>query len=105
MKYSLVSRLFVLAIGFVCLLVISTNALAVDITPGYIAVGCFTGVFKSDGVTLLKDGDIVQCLYAGPDGKIDPPNADGTAGGDDVLLELAFEPGKYSTVIGASFPC
>jgi hypothetical protein len=100
MKHSLSSRLVVIAIGMACFLGIYANAQA-----EYIAVGCFTGVFKSDSVTLLKDGNIVQCLYAGKDGTIDPPNADGTAGGDDVLLELAFEPGKItSTVIGASFP-
>ena len=99
MKHSLSSRLVVIAIGMACFLGIYASAQA-----EYIAVGCFTGVFKSDSVTLLKDGDIVQCLYAGKDGTIDPPNADGTAGGDDVLLELAFDPGKYSTVIGASFP-
>jgi len=99
MKHSLSSRLLVIAIGMVCFLGIYASAQA-----EYIAVGCFTGVFMSDGVTLHKDGNIVQCLYAGKDGTIDPPNADGTAGGDDVLLKLAFEPGKYSTVIGASFP-
>jgi len=99
MKHYLSSRLVLIVLGMACFLGIHASAQA-----EYIAVGCFTGVFQSDGVTLLKDGDIVQCLYAGPDGKIDPPNTDGTAGGDDVLLKLAFETGKYSTKIGASFP-
>ena len=99
MKHSLRSRLVVIVIGLACFLGMYASAQA-----EYIAVGCFTGVFKSDSVTPLKDGDILQCLYAGKDGTIDPPNADGTAGGDDVLLKLAFEPEKYSTVIGASFP-
>jgi hypothetical protein len=99
MKHSLSSRLVLIVFGMACYLGIYTSAQA-----EYIAVGCFSGVFQSDSVTLLKDGDIVQCLYAGPDGKIDPPNTDGTAGGDDVLLKLAFEKGKNSTVIGASFP-
>ncbi len=98
MKHSLGSRLALIAIGMACFLGIYASAQA-----EYIAVGCFTGVFKSDSVTLLKDGNIVQCLYS-PDDTIDPPNADGSPGGDDVLLELAFDPGKSSTVIGASFP-
>ena len=85
MKHSLSSRVVVIVIGLACFLGMYASAQA-----EYIAVGCFTGVFESDGVTLLKDGDIVQCLYAGPDGKIDPPNTDGTAGGDDVLLRLSI---------------
>jgi hypothetical protein len=99
MKHSLSSRLVLIVVGMACFLGIYANAQA-----EYIAVGCFTGVFQGDGRTLLKDGNIVQCLYAGPDGYIDPPNTDGTAGNDDVLLELAFDAGEYSTVIGASFP-
>ena len=98
MKHSLSSRLVLIVVGMACFLGIYANAQA-----EYIAVGCFTGVFQGDG-TPLKDGNIVQCLYAGPDGYIDPPNTDGTAGNDDVLLELAFDAGEYSTVIGASFP-
>jgi hypothetical protein len=70
----------------------------------FFAAGCFTGVFYSDNATLLADGALVQCLSAGPDGRIDPPRADGSAGGDDVLLRIAFQPPRYFTVIGTSFP-
>lgn len=98
MKHSLSSRFAVMAIGMACFLGIYASAQA-----EYIAVGCFTGVFQSNSVTLLKDGNIVQCLYS-PDDTIDPPNTDGSPGGNDVLLELAFDAGEYSTVIGTSFP-
>jgi hypothetical protein len=34
----------------------------------------------------------VQCIYAGPDGEIDPPDTDGSTTGDDVLLETVEYP-------------
>jgi hypothetical protein len=88
-----------MAMGCICLLGFSTTVQA-----KYFAAGCFTGVFYSDNVTLLADGSIIQCLSAGPDGRIAPPRADGTPGGDDVVLRVAFQLPTYYTVIGTSFP-
>ena len=68
MKHSLRSRVIVIVIGLACFMGMYASAQA-----EYIAVGCFTGVFESDGVTPLKDGDILQCLYAGKDGKLTRP--------------------------------
>ncbi len=99
MKKQVFKKLFLMALVGTCLLVFHSSAQA-----KFFAAGCFTGVFYSDNVTLLADGSIVQCLYAGPDGRIDPPRADGTAGGDDVLLKAAFQPPQYYTTIGTSFP-
>ena len=99
MKKNLSKKLVLMVLAGTCLLVFHSSAQA-----KFFAAGCFTGVFYSDNVTLLADGAIVQCLYAGTDGRIDPPSADGTAGGDDVLLKVAFQPPTYYTVIGTSFP-
>jgi hypothetical protein len=46
----------------------------------------------------------VQCIYAGPGGTIDDPAANGTAGGDDALLETEEYPGQFFTAIGEGFP-
>lgn len=43
-------------------------------------------VFDKDGITKLKVGDIVQYIYSGRNGIIDPPGSNGGASGDDVLL-------------------
>lgn len=45
------------------------------------------GVYEIDTVTPLSTGDLVQLIWAGPDGLIDPPSVDGTPGGDDVILD------------------
>jgi hypothetical protein len=99
MKKQLSKKLLLIALAGTCLLVFYSSAQA-----KFFAAGCFTGVFYSDNVTLLADGSIVQCLYAGPDGRVDPPRADGAPGGDDVLLKVAFQPLYFYTVIGTSFP-
>ncbi|MEE9463341.1 MAG: hypothetical protein V3V53_16000 [Bacteroidales bacterium] len=88
---------------------------------GYADAGTFsTGgrVLNADGVTPLpgtglkgKDSadpdqpyGYIQCIYAGADDAIDPPNADGTTTGDDVLLETAEFPGQFFTAVGEGFP-
>ncbi|MDJ0765845.1 MAG: MopE-related protein [Myxococcota bacterium] len=89
--------------------------LSVDLSTafaGNIELKSSTGVVESDGATpLLGDGfagpeddDLVQCLYAGPDGLIDPADSQGYPTGDDVLLETAEFPGVFNTVIGEGFP-
>ncbi|MCA9873055.1 MAG: hypothetical protein KC441_05355 [Anaerolineales bacterium] len=45
------------------------------------------GVYESDGNTILETGDLVQLLWAGPDGLVDPPLPDGSPTGDDQLLD------------------
>ncbi len=45
------------------------------------------GVVKnSDNSTLLPVNCIIQAIWVGPNGIIDSPNADGSPGGDDVLV-------------------
>jgi hypothetical protein len=46
----------------------------------------------------------IQCIYAGADGTIDPPNTDGSTTGDDVLLGTAEFPGQFFTAVGEGFP-
>jgi hypothetical protein len=99
MKKNVLKKLVFMGFSGFCFLCLYSSAEA-----KFFAAGCFTGVHYSDNVTLLADGSIVQCLYAGPDGRIDPPKADGTPGGDDMLLKVAFQPALYYTVIGTSFP-
>lgn len=103
MKRFIFRGLLVLTLGIAGLLGNPAITLADDSASGYFATGCFSGVFKSDAVTPIKNGSIVQCIYAGPDGMIDPPKANGEPGGDDVPLELALDQETF-TVIGASFP-
>jgi len=44
-----------------------------------------TGLMDED-YAFLEEGDLVQLIYAGPDGQIDPPRMDnGLPSGDDVL--------------------
>jgi hypothetical protein len=45
------------------------------------------GVYDSDDITPLQGGDLLQLIYAGPDGEIDPPTASGASTDDDVLLD------------------
>jgi len=45
---------------------------------------------------------IVQCIYTGPNGTIDPPEADGNPTGDDVLL--VANSGLNFAVVGEGFP-
>jgi hypothetical protein len=69
-------------------------------------------VFDSDGLIALPgdglsgsgDDGYVQLIDAGPDGMINPPDADGSPTGDDALLETAEYPGQLFTVIGEGFP-
>ena len=82
-------------------------------TAGIIGVRSSTGVKNSDGASYLQ-GDgftnpgadcMVQCIYAGADGVINPPNpADGSPTGDDQLLEMEEVAGRYYTVIGEGYP-
>ena len=46
----------------------------------------------------------IQCLYAGADGSIDPPNEDGSPGGDEFLLMTEEYTGQYYTAVGEGFP-
>lgn len=45
----------------------------------------------------LEDGDWVYAAWTGPDGEIDPPDARGLPGGDDVKLPVASERIEYSS--------
>ena len=44
------------------------------------------GVYNSDNTTVLATGNLVQLIWAGPNGQIDPPSYDGTPSCDDVVL-------------------
>lgn len=79
---------------------------------GVIEVRSSTGIKNSDGDYLTGDGFIgsgpdclVQCIYAGADGLINPPNPlDGSPTGDDQALEMEEIAGRYYTVIGEGYP-
>jgi hypothetical protein len=103
------------------LLVIMPVLLGMFYFFGYADAGTFSAIGKvtdADGVTNLPGTGLsdlasadpdqpygyIQCIYAGADGKIDPPNADGTITGDDVLLETAELPGQFFTAVGEGFP-
>ena len=82
-------------------------------SAGTIGVRSSTGVQNSDGTTPLQGNGlskagadcIVQCIYVGKDGVINPPNTDtGGTTGDDQALELADTPGQFYTVIGEGYP-
>ena len=47
----------------------------------------YTGTgLMDENFALLEEGDLIQLIYAGPDGQIDPPQLmNGMPGGDDVL--------------------
>jgi len=57
-----------------------------------------------NGLPITGPEGYVQCLYAGAGGTVDNPNPDGSAGGDDVLLETAEYPGQFFTAVGEGFP-
>ncbi|MBK8432678.1 MAG: choice-of-anchor D domain-containing protein [Chloroflexi bacterium] len=46
------------------------------------------GVYDQTNTAVLAQGDLVQLIWTGPNGQIDPPNYDGTPSGDDVLLDI-----------------
>jgi hypothetical protein len=82
-------------------------------TTGYAAtiqISSSTGIRNSDGVTPLVGNGLggnshyIQCIYSGPDARIDPPESNGQPTGDDVLLETEEYPGQRFTVIGEGFP-
>ena len=91
------------------------------ISFGFASAGTFSAkgeAFDSDGITSLPGTGLsdmvtadpeqpygyVQCIFAGPDGEIDPPDTDGSTTEDDVLLETAEYPGQFFTAIGEGFP-
>ena len=47
------------------------------------------GVYEADDVTVLPTGALAQLIWAGPDGAINQPQADGQPGGDDQLLDTS----------------
>ncbi len=61
-----------------------------------------TGILDTDGITFLKgnvmssSGDLVQLIWAGPNGLADEPDSLGNATGDDAILD--------STFIGYGYP-
>ncbi len=72
---------------------ISTALLAPDV-PVPFDWGSFSssghstyGVYDDDNVTTLQTGDLALLIWAGADGRIDPPNPDGSPGGDDMMLD------------------
>jgi hypothetical protein len=90
-------------------------------TLGYVNADTFSAIGKvldSDSVTSLPGTGLtvlasatqgqsfgyVQCIYAGPDGLIDTPIADGGTTGDDVLLETSEYQGQFFTAVGEGFP-
>lgn len=83
-----------------------------SVAAGVIGVRSSSGIKNSDGNYLAGDGFLgseadclVQCIYAGADGIIDPPHtADGSTTGDDQLLELEEFSGRFYTVIGEGYP-
>lgn len=108
-----VSKVMVLVLTIVCL--------GMFCTFGFANAGTLSAsgtVFNSDGVTPLPGTGLanlgsadpalpygyVQCIYAGPDGEIDPPDTDGSTTDDDVLLEAAEYSGQFFTAIGEGFP-
>jgi len=72
---------FVLIIGFI-------SVLHAQNYQGSIATTDFTTgltILQPDNVTGVPDGWICQIIIPGLDGVIDPPNTDGSPGGDDLL--------------------
>jgi hypothetical protein len=80
-----------------------------------IEVSCSSGIKNSDSTTLLTgDGTVrdtpptcvVQFLWAGPDGAIDPPSSavSGDPTDDDVLLSTESNPAEKLARIGIGFP-
>ena len=47
----------------------------------------------------LENGNWVYAAWVGPDGEIDPPQADGYPGGDDLLLPLSVNHMEYSSFL------
>ncbi|KAF0134713.1 MAG: hypothetical protein FD145_430 [Candidatus Saganbacteria bacterium] len=92
--YNIYNRIkwLVLVITGVLMLSVSAQAAYFSINAGAEnnQVGVGGGkVYNQNGVVAgneLAVGCIIQYIYAGPNGTIDPPNQDGTVGGDDILL-------------------
>lgn len=45
------------------------------------------GVYDYDNLTPLQTGDMAQLIWTGANGIINPPNPDGSPGGDDLMLD------------------
>ena len=91
------------------------------ISFGFASAGTFSAkgtAFNSDDTTPLPGTGLsdlveadpeqpygyVQCIFAGADGEIDPPDTDGSATDDDVSLETAEYPGQFFTAVGEGCP-
>jgi hypothetical protein len=91
------------------------------ISFGFASAGTFSAngkAFDSDGTSPLPGTGLsdlvtadpeqaygyVQCIFAGADGEIDPPDTDGSITDDDVLLETAEYPGQFFTAVGEGYP-
>ncbi len=86
-------------------------AVAVQVDAATVQVSARAGVVRADTSPLQGRGfdsespaDVVQCIYAGPDGIIAPAGLDGMPTGDDVLLYLTERPTTPYTVVGEGFP-
>lgn len=67
-----------------------------ELPPSSISWGSFDsegstayGVYNSDNITPLQPGCLAQLIWAGPDGRIDPPMGNGLPSGDDELFDTS----------------
>jgi len=67
-----------------------------DCYGGVEADGQYWKLFDHEGGP-LEDGDWVYAAWAGPDGQIDPPDAQGNPTGDDIKIPVASERIEYSS--------
>ncbi len=77
----------------------------VSVEPPALRAHNLSGAITDWGDRLLSgdggtDSCMVQVVYAGADGVIDPPEADGSASGDDVILAVSGS-GATCTYVGA----
>ncbi len=87
--------------GVFCAVVGMLSGVLVVAYAGTVDVSCVSGVQDELGEWLRGSafdgyGDLIQIIYAGPDGENDMPDENGNPTGDDVLLGTTF--------VGAGFP-
>ncbi|HNS71964.1 MAG TPA: FlgD immunoglobulin-like domain containing protein [bacterium] len=86
----------------ILLIVLMLGALAFSAAAGTFEAMSTTGVLDADGAAFLQgnvmlfSGDLIQLIWAGPNGVAEDPDSLGNATGDDAILD--------STFIGYGFP-
>jgi len=92
-KYKLPAKLMIFGIFITLLLGFPITVYAV---PAFFTWGSFDaggstayGVYEHNNIDPLLTGALAQLLWVGPDGLINTPLQNGSAGGDDVILDTA----------------